>query len=90
MLRISQPRIISFVRLLGKLGIFRPLLEYCTLKERIDLSWRQGAVPITDSIARSSRPRIIDKNAPDQIADTAEEGFSFRAEFYSDDFLCLR
>jgi hypothetical protein len=31
MLRISQPRIISFVRLLGKLGIFRPLLEYCAL-----------------------------------------------------------
>jgi hypothetical protein len=29
MLRVSQPRIISFVRLLGKLGIFRPLLEYC-------------------------------------------------------------
>jgi hypothetical protein len=31
MLRVSQPRIISFVRLLGKLGIFRPLLEYCVL-----------------------------------------------------------
>jgi hypothetical protein len=27
---------------------------------------------------------------PIKIADTAEEGFSFRAEFYSDDFLCLR
>jgi hypothetical protein len=32
MLRISQPRIISFVRLLGKPRIFRPLLEYYTLK----------------------------------------------------------
>jgi hypothetical protein len=31
MLRISQPRIISFVRLLGKPGIFRPLPEYWTL-----------------------------------------------------------
>jgi hypothetical protein len=29
MLRVSQPRIISFVQLLGKPGIFRPLLEYC-------------------------------------------------------------
>jgi len=32
MLRISQPRIISFVRLLGKPVIFRPLLEYCALR----------------------------------------------------------
>jgi hypothetical protein len=40
MLRVSQPRIISFVRLLGKLGIFRPLLEYCALRW-IDLRWRR-------------------------------------------------
>jgi len=39
MLRISQPRIISFVRLLGKLGIFRPLLEYCVLWWT-NLPWR--------------------------------------------------
>jgi hypothetical protein len=33
MLRVSQPRIISFVRLLGKLVIFRPLLEYSALRQ---------------------------------------------------------
>ena len=33
MLRISQPRIISFVQFLGKRGIFRPPLEYCTQNE---------------------------------------------------------
>jgi hypothetical protein len=32
MLRISQPRIISFVRLLGKPEFSRALLEYCALK----------------------------------------------------------
>jgi hypothetical protein len=53
MLRISQPRIISFVRLLGKLGIFRPLLEYCTLR-------RGGLGYITD---RLLAPGIADKDA---------------------------
>jgi hypothetical protein len=51
MLRISQPRIISFVRLLGKLGIFRPLLEYCALRW-IDL---RGAVPTTEATGQISR-----------------------------------
>jgi hypothetical protein len=46
MLRVSQPRIISFVRLLGKLGIFRPLLEYCALRQ-IDPALE--AMPITEA-----------------------------------------
>jgi hypothetical protein len=46
MLRISQPRIISFGRLLGKLRIFRPLLEYCT--SRLDRSALE-AVPTTEA-----------------------------------------
>jgi hypothetical protein len=45
MLRISQPRIISFVRLLGKLGIFRPLLEYCLLRWT-DLPGRGAATEV--------------------------------------------
>src|SRR5438132_12907728 len=40
MLRISQQRIISLARLLGKLRIFRPLLEYCALLW-IDPPWRR-------------------------------------------------
>ena len=54
MLRISQPRIISFVRLLGKLGIFRPLLEYYSLR-------RKRRLP-------SNRPLIIAQGIEDKRA----------------------
>jgi hypothetical protein len=48
MLRTSQPRIISFVRLLGKPGIFRPLPEYCA--SRVDHSLPE-TVPSTELTA---------------------------------------
>jgi hypothetical protein len=64
MLRISQPPIISFVRLLGKHGIFRPLLEYCTLS--VDgSSATGGAEHRGDRSGLASG--VVDKNAAIKI-----------------------
>jgi len=66
MLRISQPRIISFVRLLGKPGIFRPLLEYCAV--RVDQPQLE-AVPSSEAspwfLRRHRRQECRDQIATD-------------------------
>jgi hypothetical protein len=101
MLRISQPPIISFVRLLGKLVIFRPLLEYCALTDRSPLQ----AVPSTAATARVLSSRIVDKTAgtkiraaiPGQDLPCAIKFLTLRAsfhlpraaKFYSEYFLYL-
>jgi hypothetical protein len=65
MLRISQPRIISFVRLLGKPRIFRPLLEYYTLKW-INLS-SSGTGDTRTVRSTPSHPAATDGTAADGI-----------------------
>jgi hypothetical protein len=78
MLRISQPRIISFVRLLGKLVIFRPLLEYCTLR---------GNQTPGSKLGQAFHGKIALRY---QVPGAAGEAFSFPVQFWSDDFVYLR
>jgi hypothetical protein len=98
MLRISQPRIISFVRLLGKLGIFRPLPEYCALRQ-IDLRWRrcrpQKRRPgLTSGILTKTRYENWHRDSgtgfPCAIKFLTLRGsFHFPAQLYSEYFLRL-
>jgi hypothetical protein len=98
MLRVSQPRIISFVQLLGKPGIFRPLLEYCTLN-RIGLRRRgrgTGKQPlivarrIADQISLSKLAQQFPDKIPSAISSLTLRGklFSFPTQFYGK-YFCL-
>jgi hypothetical protein len=76
--RISQPRIISFVRLLGKPGIFRPLLEYCAL--------RANQTP-GSKLTQAFRDEIALRH---QVPEAAEEAFSFPRAALERRFVYLR
>jgi len=93
MLRISQPRIISSVRLVGKLRIFRPLLEYCAL-HWTDLPGGGGGdgsegPNLTSEMLTKTRYKNWHRIPLRLEFLTLRESFNFPAKLYSGHFLRL-
>jgi len=93
MLRISQPRIISFVRLVGKHRIFRPLLEYCALRW-IDLPGGGGGDTsegpnLTSGMLTKTRYKNWHRIPLRLEFLTLRGSFNFPAKLYSGNFLRL-